>query len=279
MNVVVAEKPSVARDLAKVLGATQRREGYLEGNGWQVTWALGHLVQLKTPDEYDPALKRWSMDRLPFVPERFELRPTDNRGAHQQLETVVSLCRSADELVCATDAGREGELIFRYILEYAGCPERQHTRLWLSSLTEEAIRHGMQNRKPGTAYQNLHHAAQSRSEADWIVGLNATRAYTVRYGGGSVLWSLGRVQTPVLALIAQRDDEIRRLRRAPVLGTAHALPRRPLPLRGERFREQEPAQVLLQKVTGQPLTIDKLERRTNRCPRRCSTTSRSCSAT
>ena len=126
MNVVVAEKPSVARDLAKVLGATQRREGYLEGNGWQVTWALGHLVQLKTPDEYDPALKRWSMDRLPFVPERFELRPTDNRGAHQQLETVVSLCRSADELVCATDAGREGELIFRYILEYAGCPERQH---------------------------------------------------------------------------------------------------------------------------------------------------------
>ncbi|MBP8300276.1 MAG: DNA topoisomerase III [Planctomycetes bacterium] len=266
MNVVVAEKPSVARDLAKVLGATQRREGYLEGNGWQVTWALGHLVQLKTPDEYDPALKRWSMDRLPFVPERFELRPTDNRGAHQQLDTVVSLCRSADELVCATDAGREGELIFRYILEYAGCPERQHTRLWLSSLTEEAIRHGMQNRKPGTAYQNLHHAAQSRSEADWIVGLNATRAYTVRYGGGSVLWSLGRVQTPVLALIAQRDDEIAVFDARPFweLRTRYRGAR--FRYGGERFREQEPAQVLLQKVTGQPLTIDKLERRTESLP-------------
>ena len=135
MNVVVAEKPSVARDLAKVLGANKRCDGYMEGNGWQVTWALGHLATLKTPDEYDPALKRWSMDRLPFVPERFELKPAGDRGRKEQLDILAGLCRSADELVCATDAGREGELIFRYILEYAGCPERPHTRLWLSSLT------------------------------------------------------------------------------------------------------------------------------------------------
>ena len=139
MNVVVAEKPSVARDLAKVLGANQRKEGYLEGSGWRITWALGHLATLKTPDEYDPALKRWSLERLPFVPERFELKPTGESGRKQQLDIVAELCREADELVCATDAGREGELIFRYILEYAGCPDRPHTRLWLSSLTDKAI--------------------------------------------------------------------------------------------------------------------------------------------
>ena len=130
VNVVVAEKPSVARDLARVLGADRRREGYLEGNGWKITWALGHLATLKTPDEYDPALKRWSLESLPFVPARFELKPVDAGGDRKdQLERVAALCREADELVCATDAGREGELIFRYILEYAGCPGRPHKRL------------------------------------------------------------------------------------------------------------------------------------------------------
>lgn len=266
MRVVVAEKPSVARDLAKVLGATQRRDGFLEGNGWQVTWAIGHLVQLKTPDEYDPALKRWSMERLPFVPERFELRPTDNEGTHRQLEVVAGLCRTADELVCATDAGREGELIFRYILDWAGCAGRSHTRLWLSSLTEAAIQQAFADRKPGSAYEHLHDAARCRSEADWIVGLNATRAYTVRYGGGSVLWSVGRVQTPVLALIAQRDDEIRVFdsRLFWELRTRYRGAR--FRYAGERFREQPPAQALLLQVTDQPLVIERIERRTESLP-------------
>ena len=266
MNVVVAEKPSVARDLARVLGATQRRDGYLEGNGWRITWAIGHLAQLKTPDEYDPALKRWSMERLPFVPERFELRPTEMRGAKEQLEIVAELCRSAEELVCATDAGREGELIFRYILEYAGCSGRPHSRLWLSSLTEEAIGKAMATRKPGSAYEHLHDAARSRSEADWIVGLNATRAYTVRYGGGSVLWSLGRVQTPVLALIAQRDDEIRVFDARPFWELRTRYRKARFRYTGERFREPAPGQALLQQVTGQPLRIDRLERRTEALP-------------
>ena len=265
MRVVVAEKPSVARDLAKVLGASQRRDGYLEGNGWQVTWAIGHLVQLKTPDEYDPTLKRWSMERLPFVPEHFELRPTGGDTKHQ-LDVVAGLCKSAEELVCATDAGREGELIFRYILDYAGCARRGHTRLWLSSLTEEAITTAFAQRKPGTAYDPLHDAARSRSEADWIVGLNATRAYTVRYGGGSVLWSLGRVQTPVLALIAQRDDEIRVFDPRPFweLRTRYRGAR--FRYAGDRFREVGPAQELLAKVEGQPLSIERLERRTESLP-------------
>ena len=139
MKVVVAEKPSVARDLARVLGANARHEGSMRGNDWVVTWALGHLAELKTPDEYDPELKRWRLETLPFVPERFELKPAGDDGARRQLEIVAQLCREADELVCATDAGREGELIFRYLLEFAGCPDRAFTRLWLSSLTEDAM--------------------------------------------------------------------------------------------------------------------------------------------
>ncbi len=265
VRVVVAEKPSVARDLARFLGANQRRDGFLEGNGWRVTWAIGHLVQLKSPDEYDPALKRWSMERLPFVPERFELRPAEG-NTKQQLEVVADLCRSAEELVCATDAGREGELIFRYILDWAGCAARPHTRVWLSSLTDEAIAQAFAQRKPGTDYEPLHDAARSRSEADWIVGLNATRAYTVRYGGGAVLWSVGRVQTPVLALIAQRDDEIRVFDARPFweLRTRYRGAR--FRYAGERFREEAPARELLAQVTGRPLSIDRLERRTESLP-------------
>jgi len=266
MNVVVAEKPSVARDLAKVLGANQRHNGYMEGNGWRITWALGHLATLKTPDEYDPALKRWSMDRLPFVPERFELKAAGDRGRKEQLDILAELCRDAEELVCATDAGREGELIFRYILEYAGCPERPHTRLWLSSLTEEAIKKGFKDRKPSTEYEALHDAARSRSEADWIVGLNATRAYTVRYGGGSVLWSLGRVQTPVLALIAQRDDEIRVFDSRPFWELRTKYRKARFKYTGDRFREPEAAQEMLKKVEDQPLEVQRIETKQESLP-------------
>ncbi len=262
VNVVVAEKPSVARDLAKVLGAGQRREGFLEGNGWKITWALGHLATLKTPDEYDPALKRWSLERLPFVPAQFELKPVDEGGDRKaQLDRVAELCREADELVCATDAGREGELIFRYILEYAGCPGRPHKRLWLSSLTEQAIKQGFERLKDGLDYENLHAAARSRSEADWIVGLNATRAYTVRYGGGGVLWSLGRVQTPVLALIAERDDEIRVFDARPFWELRTRYREALFKYTGDRFREAAPAQELLERVTGEDLCVTRVEQK------------------
>ena len=266
VNVVVAEKPSVARDLARVLGANRRREGYLEGNGWKITWALGHLATLKTPDDYDPALKRWSLESLPFVPARFELKPVDAGGDRKdQLERVAALCREADELICATDAGREGELIFRYILEYAGCPGRPHKRLWLSSLTEQAIRQGFDRLKEGGDYENLHAAARSRSEADWIVGLNATRAYTVRYGGG-VLWSLGRVQTPVLALIAERDDEIRVFDARPFWELRTTYRGALFKYTGDRFREQAPATELLQKVTDEELVVAKVEQKQESLP-------------
>ena len=267
VHVVVAEKPSVARDLARVLGANQRREGFLEGNGWKITWALGHLATLKTPDEYDPALKRWSLEALPFVPERFELKPVDEGGDRKaQLDRVAALCREADELICATDAGREGELIFRYILEYAGCPERPHKRLWLSSLTEQAIERGFEKLKAGADFEHLHDAARSRSEADWVVGLNATRAYTVRYGGGGVLWSLGRVQTPVLALIAERDDEIRVFDSRPFWELRTRYRDALFKHTGDRFREEAPAQGLLAKVTGEDLVVVKVEKKRESTP-------------
>lgn len=207
-TVVVAEKPSVARDLAAFLGARSRRDGYLEGNGYQVTWAFGHLVELKEPQDYDPALKRWTLESLPIVPARFELRCGRGRGVREQFEVVRGLMRRAGVVVCATDAGREGELIFRYIQRLANDDPPPHKRLWLNSLTEEAIRSGFQSLRDGAAYDDLFAAARCRSEADWLVGLNATRAHTVR-GGRGVLWSVGRVQTPVLALICRRDDEIR----------------------------------------------------------------------
>src|SRR5690348_1847390 len=160
MQVVIAEKPSVARELAAFLGAGARQDGYFEGRGYQVTWALGHLVTLKEPQDYDPALKRWSLAALPFVPDRFGLKLIDEARARKQFGVVKRLFRSADELICATDAGREGELIFRYILELSGCAGKPARRLWLSSLTEAAIRTAFGRLKPLSDYDALYAAAR-----------------------------------------------------------------------------------------------------------------------
>jgi len=202
---VLAEKPSVARDLARVLGAGRRGEGYLEGRGYRVTWALGHLVHFAEPDDYGPAWAgRWSLAQLPMVPERWRLR-TDERTA-SQLRIVQGLLNAPDTeaIVCATDAGREGEHIFRLIYEYAGC-RKPFQRLWVSSLTDEAIREGFARLQPGAAFTPLAQAARARAQADWLVGMNLTRAYTVR---NRVLCTIGRVQTPTLAMIVARDQAI-----------------------------------------------------------------------
>src|SRR5262245_32553285 len=206
MKVVLAEKPSVARELASFLGARTRADGYFEGPGYQVTWAFGHLVTLKEPEDYDPALKRWSLETLPIVPEHFGLKVIEEKGARTQFAIVKRLFRAAEEIICATDAGREGELIFRYILELAGGTKKPARRLWLSSLTETAIRDAFRRLRPLSDYDALYAAARYRSEADWIIGLNATRNYTVRYRSSGTLWSVGRVQTPVLAMIVHCDD-------------------------------------------------------------------------
>ena len=207
MTVCIAEKPSVGRDIAKVLGANTRRDGYLEGNGWQVTWVFGHLCQLYEPHEYQEQWRRWSMDLLPMIPDRFRIRVTNDEGVQKQFAIIKELCSKADAVVNCGDAGQEGELIQRWVQQQAGvkCPIH---RLWISSLTEESIREGFQNLKPQSEYDKLYHAGLMRAIGDWLLGMNASRAYTLRYGAYKQTLSVGRVQTPTLALMAARQREI-----------------------------------------------------------------------
>ncbi len=260
MKVVITEKPSVARDIASVLKITGKKNGYIEGRGCAITWAFGHLVTLLEPGEYDPEMRKWRLDSLPFIPAAFKLKLIDNQGVPEQFETIKKLCQEAEEIVCATDAGREGELIFRYILSLSGCEDKPIKRLWLSSLTPDAIKEAFKDLKDGHDYDPLYAAAKCRSESDWIVGLNATRFFTVRHGRLSagddrVLWSIGRVQTPVLAMIVQRDDEIMKFRSKPFWELATKYREAVFKYTGDRFNEQESAQKLLETITGQPFTI------------------------
>lgn len=259
MKVVLAEKPSVARDIASFLGARRRHDGYYEGGGYQVTWAFGHLVTLKEPDDYDPALKKWSLAPLPFVPARFELKLVDDKRARQQFAIIRRLFRTATELICATDAGREGELIFRYIVQMAGCRNKPVRRLWLSSLTPKAIQDAFGRLRPGEDYDTLYAAARCRSEADWIVGLNATRNFTVRFGKRGRLWSAGRVQTPVLAMIVRRDDEIRVFRPQAFWELMTRYRDTEFKYAGDRFDNEEAAQRVLRQVQGHELAIQNIE--------------------
>lgn len=260
MKVVIAEKPSVARDIAEVLDIKSKKKGYIEGRGCAITWAFGHLVTLQEPGEYDPALKRWSLDTLPFVPDKFKLTLIQNRGVDEQFKVIETLCQQADEIICATDAGREGELIFRYILALCNCEDKPIRRLWLNSLTPEAISEAFKDLKDGHDYDALYAAARCRSESDWIVGLNATRYYTVRHGriGGTndrVLWSIGRVQTPVLAMIVERDDAILQFRPQLFWELTSRYREVVFKYTGKRFEKPEKAQVLLDKIIGQPFEI------------------------
>jgi DNA topoisomerase-3 len=266
MRVVLAEKPSVARELASFLGATERRDGYFVGGGYQVTWALGHLATLKDPAEYDPALKKWSLATLPFVPERFELKPRGDSGAVKQLGVIRRLLRGADEIICATDAGREGELIFRYIQELTGSVGKPARRLWLNSLTESAIREAFGRLRPLSEFDALYDAARCRSEADWVVGLNATRYYTVRYRSSGHLWSVGRVQTPVLAMIVRRDDEIRTFKPEPFWELLTRYRAVTFKFAGDRFTVRDEAQELLDRIREHPFVIVGVERKPERIP-------------
>ncbi|MDH3981499.1 MAG: DNA topoisomerase 3 [Kiritimatiellaceae bacterium] len=260
MKVVITEKPSVARDIASVLKITEKKNGYIMGRGCAITWAFGHLVTLLEPGEYNPELRKWRLDSLPFIPDEFKLKLIENPGISEQFETIKRLCNEADEIVCATDAGREGELIFRYIISLSGCEEKPIKRLWLSSLTPDAIQEAFKDLKDGHDYDPLYAAAKCRSESDWIVGLNATRFFTVRHGrlasgDDRVLWSIGRVQTPVLAMIVQRDDEIMKFRPKPFWELATKYRDTVFKYPGERFEKPDEAQKLLDQITGQPFTI------------------------
>lgn len=207
MIVCIAEKPSVAKDIARVIGATSSRDGYMEGNGYQVTWTFGHLCTLKEPNDYNENWKRWSLAALPMLPARFGIKLIDDRGIKKQFSVIEKLMRAADGIINCGDAGQEGELIQRWVMQKANatCPVK---RLWISSLTEDAIKRGFTELKGQEVYEPLYLAGLSRAIGDWILGMNATRLYTLKYGQNRQVLSIGRVQTPTLALIVNRQKEI-----------------------------------------------------------------------
>lgn len=214
MIVCIAEKPSVAKDIAHVLGATKSCDGYIEGNGYQVTWTFGHLCELKEPHEYTPMWKAWSLSALPMIPPRFGIKLKNDSGIEKQFHTIERLMQAADMIINCGDAGQEGELIQRWVMQKAGahCPVK---RLWISSLTEEAIREGFNTLKDQSEYQSLYEAGLSRAIGDWTLGMNATRLYTLKYAQGRQVLSIGRVQTPTLALIVKRQQEIENFKPEP----------------------------------------------------------------
>lgn len=218
MIVCIAEKPSVAKDIAHVLGATTQHQGYIEGNGYQVTWTFGHLCELKYPEDYTPMWKRWSLGALPMIPARFGIRLKNDRGIQQQFAVIEQLMSRADRIVNCGDAGQEGELIQRWVMQKAAarCPV---DRLWISSLTEESIREGFATLRPQEEYKSLYEAGLCRAIGDWLLGMNATRLYTLKYGSnrtpGAPPLSIGRVQTPTLALIVRRQLEIENFKPEP----------------------------------------------------------------
>ena len=258
MKLVIAEKPSVARDIANVLGAAQKRNGYLEGSGYVVTWCIGHLVQLANPEEYDESLRRWKMETLPIMPAQFRYEIVSSTKS--QFQIVQQLISRSEEIICATDAGREGQLIFEYVLRLSKPPQNCVVRrLWISSMTDEAIRDGFDSLKDNTEYQRLYQSARCRSEADWLVGINFTRLFTIRYG---TKLTVGRVQTPTLALIVERQQAIENFQAAPyyqlqgIFGGIRALWHRG---NINRLEQKEEALKLQKELTGMDGTVTKLD--------------------
>ncbi|KRP36316.1 MAG: DNA topoisomerase III [Opitutaceae bacterium BACL24 MAG-120322-bin51] len=261
MKVVLAEKPSVARDIAKHLKATTQGKGFLKNDEWTVTWAFGHMVELQEPEDYTPEWKPWRLSNLPIIPADFKLRARKDGSAHEQLMIIKGLFEEADEIICATDAGREGELIFRYILTWTECEAKPCQRLWISSLTTAAIAKGFSRLAPSADFDGLYHAAKCRSEADWVVGLNATRFFTVEYGKRNLLLSLGRVQTPILAMIVNRDLEVEFFKPKD-FWEVHSVCREALfKHTGGKFDDQARAAAIVEKVTGQELVVQSVTKK------------------
>jgi DNA topoisomerase-3 len=255
MKVVLAEKPSVARDIAKHLKANSQGKGFYKNDEWTVTWAFGHMVELQEPEDYTPQWKPWRLSNLPIIPEDFKLRSRKDGSAHEQLMIIKGLFEQADEIVCATDAGREGELIFRYILTWAGCEAKPCRRLWISSLTNAAIEKGFKALSPSSDFDGLYQAAKCRSEADWVVGLNATRFFTVEYGKRNLLLSLGRVQTPILAMIVNRDLEVEYFKPKDFWEIHTVCREAVFKHTGGKFEDKAKAAAIVEKVTGKELVV------------------------
>ena len=270
MILCIAEKPSVGRDIARVLGATMSRDGYMEGNGYCVSWTFGHLCALLDPNEYNEQWKGWNMSSLPMVPERFGIKVTDDKGVLKQFNIIKNLIAQASEVINCGDAGQEGELIQRWVYQKAGC-KVPVKRLWISSLTEDAIREGFQKLKDQSEYQRLYEAGMMRAIGDWLLGMNATRAYTLRFAKGvgkdRQVLSIGRVQTPTLALIVKRQQEIENFipRTYWELKTLYrdTLFSAQLPVEEDEYAitSLEQGQKLLESITTLPLEITSVEKK------------------
>lgn len=258
MKVCIAEKPSVARDIARILGANKSCDGYMEGNGYQVTWTFGHLCELKEPNDYSENWKHWSLAALPMIPPRFGIKLIEDEGIKKQFAVVERLYHAADEIINCGDAGQEGELIQRWVMQKAGvkCPVK---RLWISSMTDEAIREGFASLKEQDVYQPLYLAGLSRAIGDWLLGMNATRLYTLKYGNnnygkGQVL-SIGRVQTPTLALIVQRQKEINNFKPEPYWVLATVYRDTQFTATKGKFTSKEEGEKAFSTIEGKPFTI------------------------
>ena len=260
MIVCIAEKPSVARDIARIIGATASHDGYMEGNGFQVTWTFGHLCTLKEPHDYTPMWKSWSLTSLPMIPERFGIKLIDDQGIKKQFGIIEGLMQKAERIVNCGDAGQEGELIQRWVMQKAGakCPV---SRLWISSMTDEAIREGFQNLKDQADYQPLYMAGLSRAIGDWLLGMNATRLYTLRYGQNRQVLSIGRVQTPTLALIVNRQKEIDNFKPEPYWVLATVYRDTTFTATKGKFTSKEEGEEAFKTIEGKPFTVTKVEKK------------------
>jgi DNA topoisomerase-3 len=254
MIVCIAEKPSVARDIAAILGANVRKDGYIEGNGYQVTWTFGHLCGLLEPHEYTSDWKPWAISRLPMIPSRFGIKVMNDSGVQKQFKVIETLVANADEVVNCGDAGQEGELIQRWVLQKAmcKCPVK---RLWISSLNEDAIREGFKNLKSQDEYQNLYEAGLSRTIGDWLLGMNVTRLYTIKFGQNRNILSIGRVQTPTLALIVKRQDEIDNFKPEPYWELKTVYRNTTFSVTKGRFSTEKEGTELLEKVKTSLFTV------------------------
>ncbi|MBQ7471941.1 MAG: DNA topoisomerase 3 [Prevotella sp.] len=260
MIVCIAEKPSVARDIARIIGANSSHDGYMEGNGYQVTWTFGHLCTLKEPNDYTDAWKRWSLSSLPMIPPRFGIKLIDEQSIKKQFAVIERLMQAADGIINCGDAGQEGELIQRWVMQKAGatCPVK---RLWISSMTDEAIREGFQTLKDQSQYQPLYLAGLSRAIGDWILGMNATRLYTLKYGHNKQVLSIGRVQTPTLALIVNRQKEIDNFKPEPYWVLATVYRDTTFTVTKGRFISKEEGENAFKTIEGKPFTVTKVEKK------------------